>query len=166
MSGSGISWAICKSAPCSRQITMPAPHHSVFTGRMPFLLPNQQRQSTEGMTENNWNKYNVVFVFSDCRRKMMFTLTQVIHVYSALTQKHYAHSCQLSVCSSVCQSQVGVLLKRLNVGLHKNTLWCLGDTIRFYDTNDLNEIQTGSHWLEAEISDKCSTWVKIGGFKK
>ena len=29
-SGSGIHWAICKSAPCSRQITMPAPHHSVF----------------------------------------------------------------------------------------------------------------------------------------
>ena len=24
------SWAICKSAPRSRQITMPAPHHSVF----------------------------------------------------------------------------------------------------------------------------------------
>ena len=30
VSSSGISWAICKSAPCSRQITMPAPHHSVF----------------------------------------------------------------------------------------------------------------------------------------
>ena len=30
MSGSGISWAICKSAPCSRQITTPAPQHSVF----------------------------------------------------------------------------------------------------------------------------------------
>jgi len=27
---------------------MLAPHHSVFTGRMPFLPPNQQRQSTEG----------------------------------------------------------------------------------------------------------------------
>ena len=49
MSGSGISWAICRSAPRSRQITTPAPHHSVFfTGRMPFLLPKQQRQSTEG----------------------------------------------------------------------------------------------------------------------
>jgi len=48
VSGSGISWAICKSAPSSRQITTPAPHHSVFTGRMPFLPPNQQRQSTEG----------------------------------------------------------------------------------------------------------------------
>ena len=30
VSGSGISWAICKSAPHCRQITTPAPHHSVF----------------------------------------------------------------------------------------------------------------------------------------
>jgi len=49
VSGSGISWAICKSASRFRQITMPATHRSVFfTGRMPFLPPNQQRQSTEG----------------------------------------------------------------------------------------------------------------------
>jgi len=50
VSGSGISWATCKSAPHPKQITMPAPHHSVFTGWMPFLPPNQQRQSIEG----NW----------------------------------------------------------------------------------------------------------------
>jgi len=30
VSGSCISWAICKPAPHSRQITTPAPHHSVF----------------------------------------------------------------------------------------------------------------------------------------
>ena len=49
MAGSGIWLAICKSfAPCSRQITTSLPHHSLFTGRMPFLLPNQQCQSTEG----------------------------------------------------------------------------------------------------------------------
>ena len=30
VSGNGIRWAICKSAPCSRQITTPAPHHSIF----------------------------------------------------------------------------------------------------------------------------------------
>ena len=30
MSGSGISWAICKSAPRSRQITTPVPYHSSF----------------------------------------------------------------------------------------------------------------------------------------
>jgi len=53
VSGSGISWAICNFAPCFRQITTPTPHHSVFTGRMPFLPPNQQRQSTEGITEEN-----------------------------------------------------------------------------------------------------------------
>jgi len=33
VSGSGISWAICKSAPRSREITMPAPHHSEKTNR-------------------------------------------------------------------------------------------------------------------------------------
>ena len=30
VNGSGISWAICKSASCTRQITTPASHHSVF----------------------------------------------------------------------------------------------------------------------------------------
>jgi len=38
--GSGISWAICKSAPCSRQTTTPAPHHSVFY--RPDALPTSQ----------------------------------------------------------------------------------------------------------------------------
>jgi len=28
-------------------ITTPVPHNSVFTGRMPFLPPNQQCQGTE-----------------------------------------------------------------------------------------------------------------------
>jgi len=36
-------------APPSRQITTLVPHHSVSTGRMPFLPPNQQRQSTQGI---------------------------------------------------------------------------------------------------------------------
>ena len=63
VSGSGISWAICKSAPRSRQITMPVPHHSkFFTGRMPFLPPNQQRQSTEGTYNIRYNKhYNIIW---------------------------------------------------------------------------------------------------------
>ena len=52
VSGRDISCAICKSAPRSRQITTPSPHHSVFTGRMPFLPPNQQRQSTEAIGTN------------------------------------------------------------------------------------------------------------------
>jgi len=49
VSDSGISWAICKYALLSRQITMPAPHHSDLY-MPPGALPaaNQQCQSTEG----------------------------------------------------------------------------------------------------------------------
>jgi len=55
--GSGISWTICKSfAPCSRQLTMPAPHHSVFTGRMLFLTFHQQFQALKAIDVDviNW----------------------------------------------------------------------------------------------------------------
>ena len=47
MSGSGISWAICKPAPHSRQITMPAPHHSVFY--RPDALPVTQKNSVKAL---------------------------------------------------------------------------------------------------------------------
>jgi len=50
VSGSGISWAICKSAPCSRQITMPAPHRSVFY--RPDALPAAQPTESE-----HWRQY-------------------------------------------------------------------------------------------------------------
>jgi len=45
VSGSGISRAMCKSAPCSRQITLPAPHHSVFyrPDALPAALPTASK---------------------------------------------------------------------------------------------------------------------------
>ena len=52
----------------SLQITTPAPHHKVFTGRMPLLPPNQQRQSTEGKDRplnNNNNMHSGVSVSYD-----------------------------------------------------------------------------------------------------
>jgi len=45
VSGSGISWDICKSTTRSRQITMPAPHHSVFY--RPDALPAAQPTATK-----------------------------------------------------------------------------------------------------------------------
>jgi len=55
--GSGISWTICKqSAPRSRQITTPTRHHSIFTGWMLFLTPNQQHQSPEGTLSQEFNE--------------------------------------------------------------------------------------------------------------
>ena len=49
MGGCCISWTIRKSfTPHSRQITMPVPYQSVFTGWTSFLPPSHQHQSTEG----------------------------------------------------------------------------------------------------------------------
>ena len=50
VSGSGISWAIRKFAPCSRQITTPAPHRSVFY--RPDALPAAQPTASE-----HWRHY-------------------------------------------------------------------------------------------------------------
>ena len=51
VSVSGISWAICKSAPCSRQITTPATHHSVFY--RPDALP-----ATQPTVSKHWRDEN------------------------------------------------------------------------------------------------------------
>ena len=56
VSGSGISWVICKSAPRSRQITMPAPHHSFFY--RPDALPAAQPTASKHWRHWTWNIMN------------------------------------------------------------------------------------------------------------
>jgi len=64
VSGSGISWAICKSAPRPRQITMPAPHHSVYYRHaLPAAQPTaskhwRQRFNIDKIHENTQNTQN------------------------------------------------------------------------------------------------------------
>jgi len=56
----GWQWTTCRTfAHRSKQITMPAPHHSIFIGWMRFLTPNQQCQSTEGKRLVDWLEFNV-----------------------------------------------------------------------------------------------------------
>jgi len=52
VSGSGISWAICKSAPRSRQITTPASHHSVFyrPDGLPAVQPTASKHWRDAVT--------------------------------------------------------------------------------------------------------------------
>ena len=59
--GSGISWAICKSAPRSRQITTPAPHHSVFYRQdaLPAAQPTTSKHWRKGVP--NPDKIHVKF---------------------------------------------------------------------------------------------------------
>ena len=50
VSGSGISWAICKSAHRSRQITMPAQHRSVFLqARCPSCSPTNSVKALKAL---------------------------------------------------------------------------------------------------------------------
>ena len=59
MSGRGISWAMCKSAPRSRQITMPPPHHSIFY--RPDALPATQPTASKHCTTLHY--YNRLLAF-------------------------------------------------------------------------------------------------------
>ena len=52
VSGSGISWAIRKSAPRSREITTPAPHHSVFY--RPDAIPPTRTTASKHCASNKW----------------------------------------------------------------------------------------------------------------
>ena len=86
VSGSGISWAMCKSASRSRQITTPAPHCSVFfTGQMPFLPPNQQRQS---MHANRDNFDSISFLFCHYPSLRHVPQKRMICIFIAIFQVH------------------------------------------------------------------------------
>jgi len=56
VSGSGISWAICKSAPRSKEITMPAPHHLVFALPAAQLTVSKHWRQYDG--DDKYNKNN------------------------------------------------------------------------------------------------------------
>jgi len=57
VSNSGISWDICKSAPCSRHITTPVPHHSVFYTPDAFSVAQPTASKHWSAHYNKYNKY-------------------------------------------------------------------------------------------------------------
>jgi len=110
MSGSGISWDICESATCSRQVTMPASHHSVFY--RPDALPSAQptaskhwRQVNSILKKHLWKYHVVKIVASVCSkvsrkryeidislcRRITFPLLTHLHTssHSRLNRDHY-----------------------------------------------------------------------------
>jgi len=54
-------WAICKSAPRSRQITMPAPQHSVFYRlyALPATQPTASRHWRQIICTDTYNKWDI-----------------------------------------------------------------------------------------------------------
>ena len=64
VSGSDISWDICKSAPHSRQITMPAPHRSVFY--RPDALPAAQPTASKHWRQNFYATISKIQSWENC----------------------------------------------------------------------------------------------------
>ena len=69
MSGSGISWAMCNSAPRSRQVTTPAPHHW-WTNRWLFreLCTLYSVKSMYIVQHLHHSDYAKIVCFSACRK--------------------------------------------------------------------------------------------------
>jgi len=62
----------------SRQITMPAPHHSIFTGRMPMHIHNEKKSDT---------KYCATLMHTDIAKLRLsyFFLTLKLHILQITT---------------------------------------------------------------------------------
>ena len=79
--GSGISWAICKSAPRSRQITTPAPHNSVFY--RPDALPAARPTASK-----HWRHRAVLILFLLYHQTITIAQMLVIGVQAGGNEKH------------------------------------------------------------------------------
>jgi len=67
VSGSGISWAMCKSAPRCRHITMSAPHHSVFY--RPDALPAAQPTASKHWRHETDLLVNIIVISGEWQFK-------------------------------------------------------------------------------------------------
>ena len=103
MSGSGISWAICKSAPRSRQITTPVLHHSVFY--RPDALPAAQPTASK-----HWRHWRNIHVLQE---KVLFILWVLQSLYILAIWLHHHPLCGVD----------SVHLQMLWMGTCQKTMW-------------------------------------------
>ena len=77
---SGISWAICKSAPRSRQITMPAAHRSVSyrPNAIPAAQPTASKHWRQHMLQRN-SKETILVSASASLRPLSASLPSKFH---------------------------------------------------------------------------------------
>ena len=82
VSGSGISWNICKSAPRSRQITMPAPHHSAFyrPDALPAAQPTASKHWRHKMSKMYAIKVEILWPSTSAEHTYHTTISPHIHM--------------------------------------------------------------------------------------
>ena len=81
MSGSGISWAICKSAPCSRQTTTPAPHHSFLQAGCPSCRPTNSVKALKAIAIHRWKMGKLLVLVSDIKTFCLLGIVKTWNVY-------------------------------------------------------------------------------------
>ena len=93
VNGSGISWAICKCAPHFRQITTPAPHHSVFhrPDVLPAAQPTASKHWRQRLNKHNEDLINFMLINLKCLHDDKFSKSncKVLidqHAYSAYSE--------------------------------------------------------------------------------
>jgi len=87
VSGGGISWAVCKYAPRSRQITTPAPHHSVFY--RPGALPAAQPTASK-----HWRPGFLMPLYSNMCVRLLTTSFRVMQLVTSSLRKCFYYSIQ------------------------------------------------------------------------
>jgi len=108
VSGSGISWA-CTSFQTDNHTSTPP---QFFTGRMPFLPPNQQHQSTEGYN-------NLIYIKNENSKWLYLDLWSSDWLREAKERKSQVNEAVLE------HLQLGVTLNQLETNTqhtHSNTL--------------------------------------------
>ena len=87
VSGSGISWAVCKSVPRSRQITTPAPHNSVIY--RPDALHAAQPTLSKHWRHNiyNYNCYNLGLQYTVYQKISLLCFAKLLY-----SEKHQVNS--------------------------------------------------------------------------
>ena len=92
VSGSDISLAICKSVPCSRQITTPATHHSVFLQAWcSFYRPTNSVKALKGknadacrleIPDNGCSSVELSYI----KKNIVFQLSQMLYILNIQEQ--------------------------------------------------------------------------------
>ena len=124
VSGSGISWAICKSAPRSRQITTPAPHHSFSQARCPSCHPTNSIKALKAHKCTGRN--------STSRQVLVRYMESQLEHLRFFQQPHRQHTtCSSSLVSVPSLASVVSPLPDLEHGMLPGTLHNIFNTVRF-----------------------------------
>ena len=102
ISGSGISWAVCKSASRSRQIITPGPHHSVFY--RPDALPATQPTASKHRSGIQLERFDCNHTHTQTQTRVPLTVTTA-RVEYVLPSRLLATHWYLPACES-CTGQI------------------------------------------------------------